>query len=65
MILLAVVLPWLALLFSGRIFRAALCLGLQLSVVGWIPAAIWAVMIVKSDEREREYREMVRRVYGR
>jgi uncharacterized membrane protein YqaE (UPF0057 family) len=63
-ILLAIVLPWLALLLHGHFFRAVCCLCLQLSVIGWIPAAIWAVLIVKDDQAERRYRAIVTRARG-
>jgi len=65
MIILAVLLPWLALLLGGHFYQAAFCLGLQLTVLGWIPAAIWAVMVVNEDKRERQYREMMRVLRGR
>jgi uncharacterized membrane protein YqaE (UPF0057 family) len=65
MIVVAILLPWLALLLLGRIFQAAFCLGLQLTVVGWVPAAIWAVMVVTNDRRERQYRQMLRVLRGR
>ncbi|WP_428533306.1 YqaE/Pmp3 family membrane protein [Rhodopila sp.] len=65
MIAVAVLLPWLALLLSRRFFQALLCLGLQLTVLGWIPAAIWAVLVVNDDKRERQYREMLRVLRGR
>jgi uncharacterized membrane protein YqaE (UPF0057 family) len=62
MIAIAILLPFLALLLGGHVFQAAFCLGLQLTLVGWIPAAIWAVMVVKNDKRERRYQKMVRRL---
>ena len=65
MIVLAVLLPWLALLRNKHVFQAAACLGLQLTLVGWIPAAIWAVMVVNKDQRDRQYREMLRLLRGR
>lgn len=65
MIAVAVLLPWLALLLRKRFFQAAFCLGLQLTVLGWIPAAIWAVLVVNDDRRERQYREMLRMLRGR
>jgi hypothetical protein len=34
-------------------------------VVGWIPAAIWAVIVVNGDNRQRQYREMLRVLHGR
>jgi uncharacterized membrane protein YqaE (UPF0057 family) len=65
MVVVAVLLPWLALLLHGHVFQAALCLGLQITVLGWIPAAIWAVMVINDDKRERQYREMLRLLHGR
>ena len=65
MIAIAVLLPWLALLLSRRFFQALLCLALQLTVLGWIPAAIWAVLVVNDDKRDRQYREMLRVLRGR
>ena len=61
----AVLLPWLALLLIGRVFQAILCLVLQVTVLGWIPAALWAVVVVQDDRRERQYQEMLRVLHGR
>jgi uncharacterized membrane protein YqaE (UPF0057 family) len=65
MIVVAVLLPWLALLLHRHVFQAAFCLGLQLTVLGWIPAAIWAVLVINDDRRERQYRQMLRLLHGR
>jgi uncharacterized membrane protein YqaE (UPF0057 family) len=65
MIAVAVLLPWLALLLHKRVFQAAFCLGLQLTVVGWVPAAIWAVLVVNEDRRARQYGQMLRVLRGR
>lgn len=59
MILLAILLPPLALLLRGHILQAILCLILQITLIGWIPAAVWAVVIVNNDEQERRHREML------
>lgn len=42
-ILLAILLPWLLFFTIGRPITGIICLLLQLSVVGWLPAAIYAV----------------------
>ncbi|MEP9375511.1 YqaE/Pmp3 family membrane protein [Aquabacter sp. CN5-332] len=55
----AVLLPWLALMLRGRIFQGILCLILQITLIGWLPAAIWAVMVVNSDNQERRHRELL------
>jgi uncharacterized membrane protein YqaE (UPF0057 family) len=65
MIAVAILLPWLALLLHKRGFQAAFCLGLQLTLLGWIPAAVWAIRVVNEDRRQRRYRKMLRVLHGR
>ena len=45
MILLAILVPWVALMLEGHTVPAAICLGLQLTLIRWIPAAICAVSV--------------------
>lgn len=59
MIAVAILLPWLALFLRGRPFQGILCLILQITVIGWIPATIWALVVVNSDNQERRHREMM------
>ena len=42
-LLIALLLPWLAFFTIGRPFAGVICLLLQLTVIGWLPATIWAV----------------------
>lgn len=42
-LLLAIFLPWLSFFTIGRPVAGVICLILQLTVLGWLPAAIWAV----------------------
>jgi uncharacterized membrane protein YqaE (UPF0057 family) len=42
-LLIAIFLPWLSFFFIGRPFAGVVCLLLQLTLIGWIPAALWAV----------------------
>ena len=65
MIALAILLPWLSLMIGGPFFRSILCLALQISVIGWIPAAVWAVLVVNADRRDAQYRHMLRILHGR
>jgi len=62
MIAVAILLPWLALFIRGRIGQGILCLLLQITVIGWLPAAIWAVVVVNNDNQERRHREMLEAV---
>ena len=42
-LLIAFMLPWLTFFTIGRPIAGVLCLILQLTILGWIPATIWAV----------------------
>jgi uncharacterized membrane protein YqaE (UPF0057 family) len=65
MIVVAVLLPWFALLLRGYPFQAVFCLGLQLTVLGWIPAAVWSVLVIREDNGKRQYRKMLQVLHGR
>lgn len=53
MTLLAILLPWLSFLLRGKIFAGMLCLILQITVLGWLPAAIWAVVSLNNARADR------------
>lgn len=58
MTLIAILLPWLSFLLRGKIFAGIICLILQLTLIGWIPAAIWAVLSLqneRADKRAEKY----------
>ncbi|WP_322031088.1 YqaE/Pmp3 family membrane protein [Paraburkholderia sp. J76] len=42
-LLIALILPWLLFFTIGRPVAGIVCLILQITLIGWIPAAIWAV----------------------
>ena len=44
MILIAIFFPWLSFFLRGKIIQGILCLILQMTLIGWLPAAIWAVV---------------------
>ncbi len=41
--ILAILVPWLQFFTIGRPVAGIICLLLQLTLIGWIPAAIWSV----------------------
>ena len=41
-LLIALLLPWLLFFTIGRPMAGIICLILQLTLIGWVPAAIWA-----------------------
>lgn len=60
MILLAILLPWLSFMLRGRILTGILCLILQITLIGWLPAAAWAVLSLQDARAERRNRRLVR-----
>lgn len=42
-LILALVLPWASFFTIGRPIAGVVCLLLQLSMFGWLPAALWAM----------------------
>ncbi len=55
--ILALLVPWLQFFTIGRPVAGIICLILQLTLIGWIPAAIWSVYALsqyKTDEKIRD-----------
>ncbi|SPT68627.1 Uncharacterised protein [Anaerobiospirillum thomasii] len=53
-LLLAIFLPFFAFFTIGRPIAGIICLILQITVLGWLPAAIWAVFALgqfKTDKK--------------
>ncbi|UBM60286.1 hypothetical protein LAG90_06470 [Marinilongibacter aquaticus] len=64
MLLIAVLVPWLSFFLRGKFLSGFLCLFLQITILGWIPAAIWAVASRVDGKNETRYRRM-RRMHRR
>ncbi|WP_033566329.1 YqaE/Pmp3 family membrane protein [Sphingobacterium sp. SYP-B4668] len=60
MILIAVLFPWLSFFLRGKILSGILCLILQITLIGWLPAAIWAVASRVDGKNEARIRSMKR-----
>jgi hypothetical protein len=41
MLIIAILLPWLSFFLRGKIIRGIICLILQITLIGWLPAAFW------------------------
>jgi uncharacterized membrane protein YqaE (UPF0057 family) len=53
-LLIALLLPWLTFFTIGRPFAGIFCLLLQITIIGWLPATIWAVYALgqyKTDKK--------------
>jgi len=53
-LIIALILPFLTFFTIGRPFAGLICLVLQVTLIGWIPATIWAVYALsqfKTDQK--------------
>ena len=57
--LVAIVLPPAAMLLAGKPIQALLCFVLQITVLGWIPASIWAILVTLNYYADRRARRIV------
>jgi len=58
-LIIALLLPWLLFFTIGRPIAGLVCLALQITLVGWLPAAIWAVYSLsqyKTDQKIDAFR---------
>jgi hypothetical protein len=46
-------------LVRGKWVQALLSLILQLTLIGWVPAMIWAILVINNDNAERRHAEML------
>ncbi|MCX6352053.1 MAG: YqaE/Pmp3 family membrane protein [Bacteroidetes bacterium] len=59
MILLAIFFPCLSFFFRGSIGKGIVCLILQITLIGWLPAVIWAVMDLNSSRADKRTQRIV------
>jgi TM2 domain-containing membrane protein YozV len=59
-LLLALIFPWLQFFTIGRPIAGIICLILQLTVIGWIPAAIWSVYALSQYSTDKK----IERAFG-
>jgi uncharacterized membrane protein YqaE (UPF0057 family) len=60
-LLIALVLPWLTFFTIGRPIAGVICLILQMTLVGWLPAAIWAVYALNEYKTDKKIAEASQR----
>jgi uncharacterized membrane protein YqaE (UPF0057 family) len=60
-LLIAFLLPWLTFFTIGRPVAGIVCLILQVTLIGWIPAAIWAVYALSQWNTDQKIRRALAR----
>lgn len=62
MTLIAIFFPALSFFLRGRILTAFICFILQITLIGWIPAAIWAVISLQDSRADKRNEKLIRAV---
>lgn len=60
MTLIAIFFPFISFFLRGRILTGILCLILQITLIGWIPAAIWAVISLQNARSEKRNNKLIK-----
>lgn len=58
-LLLAIVLPFLVFFTIGRPIAGIVCLILQITMIGWLPATIWAVYALGQYKTDKKIEEAI------
>ena len=62
MMLVAIFIPWLSFFLRGKIITGIICFILQITLIGWIPAAIWAVASRSDSKNLARMNQMEKRI---
>jgi len=65
MTLIAIFFPSLSFFLRGKIFTSIICLILQITLIGWIPAAIWAVISLQNSRADKRNKELIKAMKAR
>jgi len=57
---LAIIIPWLQFFTIGRPIAGIICFLLQITLIGWIPAAIWSVFALGQYKTDRKIERALR-----
>jgi uncharacterized membrane protein YqaE (UPF0057 family) len=59
-LIVALLVPWMVFFTIGRPIAGIICLLLQLTVLGWVPAAIWAVYALSQYKTDKKIARAMR-----
>ncbi|MEG0928068.1 YqaE/Pmp3 family membrane protein [Chryseobacterium sp.] len=58
--LLAILLPFFSFMIRGKVLTGIICLILQITLIGWLPATIWAVLSLNNERADNRNKELIR-----
>ena len=53
-LIIALILPWLTFFTIGRPISGIICLILQVTLIGWLPATIWAIFALNNYSTDKK-----------
>jgi uncharacterized membrane protein YqaE (UPF0057 family) len=59
-LLIAFIFPWLTFFTIGRPVAGLICLILQITIIGWLPATIWAIYALSQFKTDRKIERALR-----
>lgn len=60
-LILAIFLPFLVFFTMGRPFTGVVCLILQVTIIGWVPAALWAVYSLSQYNTDKKLKDFYKK----
>ncbi|WP_228458708.1 YqaE/Pmp3 family membrane protein [Chryseobacterium aureum] len=58
--LLAILLPFLSFMVRGKVLTGIVCLILQITLIGWLPAAIWAMLSLNNARADKRNNRLIK-----
>lgn len=58
--LLAILLPFLSFMVRGKVFTGIICLILQITLMRWLPAVIWAVLSLNNERADKRNDRLIK-----
>lgn len=59
--LISILLPWVTFFTIGRPFAGVVCLILQLTLIGWLPATLWALYALSQFKTDKKIEKALQR----
>ena len=59
-LVLALILPWVSFFTIGRPFAGLVCLVLQITLIGWLPASLWAVYALSQFKTDQKIAKLMK-----
>lgn len=60
-LILAILLPWLNFFTIGKPVSGIICLILQLTLIGWLPAAIWSAYSLSQYKTDQKIKDALKK----